>query len=232
MFWALRLWHMHDKSMTIQSIETTYAQKALERIMKFQAKDYSPLFQMKGFSRQLLENHFTLYEGYVTNTNKLLDTLSGMEKDGSNPQYGELKRRFGWEFNGMRLHEYYFNNLGGKAPLKKSPLQTAIETHFKSLEAWQKDFEATAAIRGSGWCILYFDSHSEQLFNTWINEHDQGHLSGCSPILVLDAFEHAYMIDYGLDRKEYIETFMRNARWDVAAERFELARQMVAASVI
>ncbi|MBE0711333.1 MAG: superoxide dismutase, partial [Candidatus Aminicenantes bacterium] len=87
--------------------------------MNYTAKDYSKLIGMSGFSETLLKNHFTLYQGYVTNTSKVLDILGLMAADGrtATPEYAELKRRLGWEFNGMRLHEYYFENLGGKAAL-------------------------------------------------------------------------------------------------------------------
>ena len=87
--------------------------------MAYTAREYARLIGMAGFSETLLKNHFTLYQGYVTNTNKLFDILEQMLKEGkaANPEYAELKRRLGWEFNGMRLHEYYFENLGGTASL-------------------------------------------------------------------------------------------------------------------
>ncbi|MGC8595221.1 MAG: superoxide dismutase [Candidatus Kryptoniota bacterium] len=191
--------------------------------MAYTAKDYSKLFGMEGFSRQLLENHFALYQGYVTNTNKLADILSQMHKDGKTgtPEYAELKRRFGWEFNGMRLHEYYFDNLGGKEPLNNnSALYQALEKQFGSYQNWENDFKATGAMRGIGWTILYRDNTNGALYNQWINEHDMGHLAGCSPILVLDVFEHAFMIDYGLKRADYINAFMKNINWKEAADRF------------
>ena len=100
----------------------SFAQARKEEKMSYTAKDYSKLLGMEGFSETLLKNHFTLYQGYVTNTNKLMDTLGQMLKEGKtgNPEYAELKRRFGWEFNGMRLHEYYFENLGGKGGIDKA----------------------------------------------------------------------------------------------------------------
>src|SRR4030067_2572054 len=122
--------------------------------MPHTAKNYSKLIGMEGFSEILLKNHFTLYQGYVTNTNKVLDTLDQMLKDGKTgiPEFAELKRRLGWEFNGMRLHEYYFENLGGKAPLDKNRrLAKKIAEGFGSYEAWEKDFKATGAMRGIGW---------------------------------------------------------------------------------
>jgi Fe-Mn family superoxide dismutase len=191
--------------------------------MAYIAKDYSKLIGIEGFSKQLLENHFALYQGYVANTNKLADILSQMHKEGKTgtPEYAELKRRFGWEFNGMRLHEYYFDNLGGKDPLdKNSALYQALERQFGSYQNWENDFKATGTMRGIGWTILYRDNTNGVLYNQWINEHDMGHLAGCSPILVLDVFEHAFMIDYGLKRADYINAFMRNINWKEAADRF------------
>ena len=190
--------------------------------MAYTAKDYKSLIGTKGFSDTLLNNHFTLYQGYVTNTNKVLDTLAAMLKDGKvgTPEYAELKRRLGWEFNGMRLHELYFENLGGKAPLNKSgKLGKKLAEEFGSYENWENDFRGTGTMRGIGWTILYQDNLTGKLINQWINEHDTGHPAGCTPILVLDVFEHAFMIDYGLKRADYIEAFFNNINWGVAEAR-------------
>jgi Fe-Mn family superoxide dismutase len=177
---------------------------------------------MDGFGETLLNNHFTLYQGYVTNTNKLFDSLGAMLKEGTmaTPEYAELKRRLGFEFNGMRLHEYYFENLGGKGVVDKSgKLGKKLAEAFGSYEDWEKDFRATAAMRGIGWTILYQDNVTGWLINQWINEHETGHLAGCTPILVVDVFEHAFMIDYGLKRADYIEAFFKNINWDVVQAR-------------
>jgi Fe-Mn family superoxide dismutase len=192
--------------------------------MAYEAKDYSKLIGIEGFSETLLKNHFTLYQGYVTNTNKLMDTLASMLKEGKvgTPEYAELKRRMGWEFNGMRLHEYYFDNLGGKAALDKSgKLAKKLAENFGSHEDWEKDFRGTGAMRGIGWVILYQDNVSGKLFNQWINEHDVGHPAGCVPILVMDVFEHAFITDYGLKRADYIEAFFKNINWAVAESRLK-----------
>ncbi|TET74020.1 MAG: superoxide dismutase [Dehalococcoidia bacterium] len=192
--------------------------------MAYTAKDYSSLIGMKDFSETLLNNHFTLYQGYVTNTNKLLDTLAAMLKDdkAGTPEYAELKRRMGFEFNGMRLHEYYFENLGGKGALDKSgKLGKKLAEEFGSYEDWEKDFRATAAMRGIGWTILYQDNLTGRLINQWINEHETGHPAGCAPILVLDVFEHAFMIDYGLKRADYIAAFFNNINWSAAEARLK-----------
>ncbi len=192
--------------------------------MTYQAKDYSNLIGMEGFSETLLKNHFTLYQGYVTNTNKLSDLLAAMLKEGKagTPEYSELKRRFGFEFNGMRLHEYYFENLGGKTPLgKTSALAKKLADAYGSYDAWEQDFRATGAIRGIGWVVLYQDNVTGWLFNQWINEHEVGHLAGCRPILIMDVFEHAFITDYGLKRADYIAAFFKNINWNVVAGRLK-----------
>jgi len=190
--------------------------------MAYEPKDYSSLIGIKGFSEALLKNHFTLYQGYVTNTNKvmgLLDEMLKADKTGT-PEYAELKRRLGWEFNGMRLHEYYFDNIGGDGNLDTAgKLAHEISEDFGSYASWEKDFKAIGAMRGIGWTVLYQDSVTRRLFNLWINEHDVGHPAGCAPILVMDVFEHAFMLDYGLKRADYIEAFFNNIAWKEAEKR-------------
>lgn len=189
--------------------------------MPYTARDFSKLIGMKGFSETLLRNHFTLYQGYVTNTNRLIDLLGQMLKDAKTgtPEYAELKRRFGWEFNGMRLHELYFDNLGGSGIKKSGRLAKMIEKEFGSLDAWEKDFKSTGTMRGIGWVALYHDPVGDRLFNVWINEHDVSHLSGCRPILIMDVFEHAYMTDYQLKRADYIEAFFANINGETLEAR-------------
>ena len=192
--------------------------------MAYMAKDYNSLIGMEGFSETLLKNHFTLYQGYVTNTNKLLDMLAAMLKEGKvgTPEYAELKRRMGFEFNGMRLHEYYFGNLGGKGTLNKSgKLGKKLAEDFGSYENWEKDFKGTGTMRGIGWTILYQDNETGKLMNQWINEHEVGHPAGCIPILVMDVFEHAFITDYGLKRADYIEAFFKNINWGVVEGRLK-----------
>jgi len=190
--------------------------------MAYKAKEYARLIGMAGFSEALLNNHFTLYQGYVTNSNKLLDSLEQLlkEEKTATPEFAELKRRLGWEFNGMRLHEYYFDNLGGTAPLDVGgSLGKKLAESFGSVAAWEKDFRATGAMRGIGWTVLYQDTADGRLINFWINEHDAGHPAGCSPLLVMDVFEHAFILDYGLKRADYIEAFFKNIAWKVVEGR-------------
>jgi len=191
--------------------------------MAYEAKDFGHLLGTKGFSDQLLKNHFTLYQGYVTNTNKLADALAAMAREGKagTPEYAELKRRFGWEFNGMRLHELYFGNMAkeGKRLGQGSRLAKRIGEEFGSLEGWEKDFRGVGAMRGIGWVILYHDREGDRLFNAWINEHDVGHLAGATPLLVMDVFEHAYMTDYGIKRADYINAFFEAIDWGAVERR-------------
>jgi len=197
--------------------------------MSYQPKNYDHLLGINGLSEQLLKNHFTLYQGYVANFNKLNDILVAMERDGKfgTPEYAELNRRFGWEFNGMRLHEYYFENLA-KEPRgidQNSELHKKIVSEFGSYEMWEKDFRAMMAMRGIGWVILYHDALADRLFNVWINEHDAGHFAGAKPILVMDIFEHAYMLDYGIKRADYIEAIMKAIDWEICNGRFVAVAQ-------
>ncbi len=191
----------------------------------YEAKNFEQLFGTAGLSDNLLKNHFTLYQGYVANTNKLADALAAMTKDGKagTPEYNEIKRRFGWEFNGMRLHELYFDNLekGGTKLDMDSDFFKALAASFGSYENWEKDFKAVGSMRGIGWVVLYMDTVTERLFNVWVNEHDVGHLAGCATLLVMDVFEHAFMPDYGLKRADYIETFFKAINWPLVLERFD-----------
>ena len=190
--------------------------------MTYTAKDFSFLLGMKGFSDTLLKNHFTLYQGYVTNTNKVLDLLAALLKDGKQgtPEFAELKRRLGWEFNGMRLHELYFSNLGGDGDWGKSPeLTKRVVAQFGSVEACANDFMAVAAMRGIGWAVCYEDPETGLIINQWINEHDVGHPAGCNPLLILDVFEHAYMTDYGIKRADYLTAFFNNLKCEVVEQR-------------
>lgn len=190
----------------------------------YEAKNFDHLLGTPGFSDQLLKNHFTLYQGYVMNTNKLnsiLDELLKSDKTAT-PEYAELTRRFGWEFNGMRLHEYYFGNMTKESSAldANSPLAQKITSEFGSLENWEKDFKAVATMRGIGWAILAYDETGDRLFNVWINEHDVGHLAGAKPILVMDVFEHAYMLDYGVKRADYVAAFWNVIDWKEVEGRF------------
>lgn len=197
----------------------------------YEPKNFDHLLGTPGFSDALLKNHFVLYQGYVTNTNKLVEELKTAVP--GTPQYNEMKRRFGWEWNGMRLHELYFGNMAkGGHELPDGELSKVFNYLWGSFDGWKKDFAAVGAMRGVGWVILCQDKARTnadgtqtdaekipRLFNTWINEHDVGHLAGATPLLVLDVFEHAFMLDYGLKRADYIEAFFKAIDWKVVEGR-------------
>ncbi len=189
----------------------------------YTAQNFEHLLGTEGFSDALLKNHFTLYEGYVKNTNTFLERLEALAKeDKATPgEYAELKRRLGWEWNGMRLHELYFGNMenGGIELGKGEMIEQKIIASFGSMAAWEKEFRATGAMRGIGWAILTYDHVADKLMNVWVNEHDVGHLAGTTPLLIMDVFEHAFMLDYGIKRADYIEAFMKAVDWSVVNER-------------
>jgi superoxide dismutase, Fe-Mn family len=180
---------------------------------------------LKGISDRTLEMHFSLYEGYVKNTNTLTERLleitrnkKASEKD---PAYTELTRRLGFEYGGMVLHEYYFENLApnGKGALG-SEFKDAFEKSFGSFENWRADFAAVGGMRGVGWAILYQDPVAQQLSNHWITLHHVGVPSGFKPILVMDVWEHAYLLDYKpSERNNYVDAFFSNINWDVVQRR-------------
>lgn len=189
----------------------------------YTAKKFDHLLGTPGFSDALLTNHFTLYEGYVKNTNTAVEKLEALAKEGKRnvPEYAELKRRFGWEWDGMRMHELYFGNMknGGSALDVGSAFAKKVIAQWGSVEEWTKGFKATGAMRGIGWVVLVHDKESDTLFNAWVNEHDVGHLAGTTPLLVMDVFEHAFMLDYGIKRADYIEAFLKAIDWGVVAGR-------------
>ena len=141
-------------------------------------------------------------------------------KEGT-PEFAELKRRLGWEFNGMRLHELYFGNLGGDGDVARAPNLLKKKAGAVRLGGnLRQRFQGhRGSMRGIGWVVMYQDIESGLLLNQWINEHDGGHPAGCNPILVLDVFEHAFITDYGLKRADYIEAFFKNVKWDVVEKR-------------
>lgn len=174
------------------------------------------LIGLEEFSNDLLNNHFKLYAGYVKRTNEAIEKLKIL----SGVEYAEVKRRFGWEFNGMRLHELYFDAMvkGGKTFDAKSDLGKTLIKQFGSFDAWKEDFLNTGKMPGIGWVVLVYDG--KNFFNLWINEHDVGHLAGAKSLLVMDVFEHAFMIDYGLNKADYINAYFKAIDWSVVSERF------------
>jgi Fe-Mn family superoxide dismutase len=180
---------------------------------------------LKGISDGQLEAHFELYAGYVKNTNQLNAQLADLVHEGKagTPAYSELTRRLGFEYNGMRLHELYFENLtaSGSAPREGSGVHAEVTRHFRSFEAWRRDFVDVGSMRGVGWAILYQDPDTGRVSNHWITLHEHGHPAGFRPLLVMDVWEHAFMVDYkATERSRYIDAFFANVCWESVQRRF------------
>lgn len=189
----------------------------------FPVKPYAPqkwnLSRLNGISDATLELHFGLYEGYVKNVNLLNDRLAEIraasKPSGDNPGYAELVRRLGFEYNGMRLHEYYFDNMtNDPRAVGSGKLYNALGEAYDGFDAWKSDFAAVAGMRGAGWAIAYYDTRNGRISNHWISDHENGHLAGFVPIVVLDVWEHAFIKDYKpSERGKYVEAFFTNLDW-------------------
>ena len=198
--------------------------------MAYEAKAHLKPSGLTGISENQISQHWKLYEGYVTNTNTLRTELGTLRKEGQTgtPIYADRRRRFGFEYNGMVLHEFYFGNLKAGAPMlgEKSPLLKALVEQFGSLDLWKEDFLKAGASRSIGWAILYLDPATGALNNHFVQLHEEGNVAGFVPILVMDVWEHAYMVDYGaLGRPDYMKAFAENVNWDVVAHRFTEASE-------
>ena len=192
-------------------------------------KPYAPktwdLSGLDGISDATLETHFKLYEGYVKNTNLLNERLAELRKneksEGENPAFAELVRRLGFEYNGMRLHEYYFDNMTKRpSALSGGKLYEALGEAYGGFEDWKRDFMAVGGMRGIGWAIAYCDTTNGAITNHWIDDHEDGHVAGFVPIVVLDVWEHAFIKDYKpAEKDKYIEAFFRNIDWKACEAR-------------
>ena len=177
-----------------------------------------------------------LYEGYVKAANQLTTQIGAMLSDGridqeEMPAYSELTRRLGFEYNGMVLHEYYFENLtkgGAKKPGQGSAFMKAAEDSFGTYDRWKLDFSSVGKMRGVGWAICYVNPHSGRLSNHWISLHENGNIAGFIPALVMDVWEHAYLLDYKpSERASYIEAFFSNIDWESVEKRLQVCEPAV-----
>lgn len=200
---------------------------------QYKAREFN-LSGLNGISDRTLEMHFKLYEGYVTETNKLSEKIAEFLKDGKvdqeeMPLYSELKRRLGFEFNGMILHEYYFENLkngGGGDPVRTSSFYEAAAASFGSYDTWKADFIGTGKMRGVGWAMCYEQPETGRLSNHWISLHQTGEIAGFNPVLVMDVWEHAFLLDYKpAERPKYIEAFFSNIDWNAAEKRLKYTKR-------
>ena len=198
----------------------------------YKARNFN-LSGLNGISDQTLEMHFKLYEGYVKETNNLSERISTFIQDGNvdqdeMPAYSELTRRLGFEYNGMVLHEYYFDNLqtgGGTGDAATtSNFLKAAEATFGSYDIWKADFVGIGKMRGVGWAICYENPANGRLSNHWITLHETGNVAGFNPILVMDVWEHAFLLDYKpAERPKYIEAFFSNINWTTVDSRVSSA---------
>lgn len=193
--------------------------------MTYEAKTRLKPAGLAGISEEQIAQHWRLYEGYVTQVNALRKELETPAKDGkgATPAYADRRRRLGFEYNGMVLHEYYFGNLKAKVsePGATGALKKALTDQFGTFDAFKDDFVNTGASRSIGWAILYLDPATGILNNHFVQLHEEGNIAGFVPILVMDVWEHAYMVDYGAGgRAQYIKAFFSNVNWPVVEKRF------------
>jgi Fe-Mn family superoxide dismutase len=192
---------------------------------QFQEKKFN-IGQLAGISEKTIEEHLKLYAGYVKNANLVIEKISELSQDLEKNSYlvGELFRRFSFEYNGIRNHEIYFDSLSdGATPLNEnSQLAKKLIETFGSVEIFLASFKNLALTRGIGWAMLWLDKQENRLLMSWVDEQHLGQLSGCSPILALDMWEHSYVADYQPSgKKKYIEDFFANLNWQKIEQNFE-----------
>ncbi len=196
--------------------------------MEFTEKKFN-LPELKGISSKTIEEHLKLYAGYVKNSNLALQKIDDFIKNGKTDTYsGEVpKRRFAFEYDGMRNHEVYFDSLsdGAQAISPESELYKSISYLWGSFDTWLAGFKAIALTRGVGWAMLYLDTKDKRLLNAYVEDHQLGQLVGCVPILALDMWEHAFVADYQPSgKKQYVEDFFANLNWKKIEENFDNAK--------
>jgi len=191
---------------------------------KFEEKKFN-IPALKGISAKTIEEHLKLYSGYVTNANLVMEKIAALGSDPANAYaVSEIRRRFSFEFNGMRNHEVYFSSFeGGPKPLPaNSFLKRTIEAEGGTFDGWLAYFKSVALTRGIGWANLYFDRASKRLLTSWVDEQHLGQLQDCALILGLDMWEHSFVADYQPSgKKNYVEDFFANLNWEVIENNFK-----------
>ena len=184
-------------------------------------KQFTPktftLLNLKGISAKTIEEHLKLYAGYVKNSNLIIEKIAELKQDPDKNAYmlGEVNRRFGFEYNGMRNHEVYFDSLeGGPTTLSNGNLMKLIIETWGSYDAWLAEFKVIALTRDIGWAMLYHDRKENRLLNAWVDEQHLGQLQDCTLVLALDMWEHSFVADYQPSgKKNYVEDFFVNLNW-------------------
>lgn len=194
--------------------------------MAHKAKEFKLEGKLEGISDSQLQQHRdTLYAGYVNKLNEIEEKLPGVDRSKANATYSdlrELKKEEIFATNGVYLHEYYFGNLGGKGSVPTGKIKELLTRDFGSVEKWQEDFKA-CGIAGRGWVVLAYNLEDEKLHNYLMDVHDVGGVWNCLALLILDVYEHAYMIDYGVKRAAYLDVYFKNIDWSVVNKRLERA---------
>jgi len=190
--------------------------------MKYEPVSFN-IPELAGISKETIDGHLGLYQGYVKHVNLIREKIAAYSADPDNNGYAisEMQRRLGFEFGGMRNHEYYFSQLeGGASVLPEGNLKEKIEFQWGSFDAWLERFKQIAMTRGVGWAMLYHDPHTDQLVQTWVDEQHLGQLADLDIVLALDMWEHSYMMDYPSNEKNlYVDAFFTNLNWEVVASR-------------
>lgn len=186
--------------------------------------------EIEGISKKTIEEHLKLYAGYVKNTNAILEKIEEYRKDAEKNSLAisELQRRFSFEFDGMRNHEYYFEQLEGgrKSGNMEGAMYKQVEKDFGSVEKWLEEFKSLCLTRGIGWAILYYDKKTDRLLNAWIDEQHLGHLNGLDFIYGIDMWEHSYLMDYTpAEKKKYIESYLNATNQEICEKRFGEAKK-------
>jgi superoxide dismutase, Fe-Mn family len=181
--------------------------------------------QLDGISEKSVEEHLGLYAGYVKNFNAMSALLTEYAQDSTKHAHAlsELIRRRSFEFDGMRLHELYFEQLehSGAALSLESAFAVALAQEYGSVESFVQMFRAIALMRGPGWALLYWDPLAKQFLTGFSGEQHQGHFATLPIILALDVWEHAFLLDYGAQGKgSYVDAFFKNLNWGVIEQRF------------
>lgn len=211
----------------IEAYEVVKGPEKMKTEFVYSAKENLKPVNLSGISVKQIDEHWKLYVGYVDQVNKLNKELRDNANAGkvASLAYADRRRRYGFEYNGMVLHEYYFENLKNGVALKDGALKKALIEQWGNFEKWQEDFVSAGKSRGIGWAILYLDSATGRLTNHFVMHHENGNIAGFTPILVMDVWEHAYMVDHGAtERGDYIKAFLANIDWNVVENRYEEAR--------
>lgn len=197
---------------------------------KFETQTFD-IPELTGISKTNIEEHLKLYAGYVKNANLILEKIpeyNGYASEDTFAPYvvSELYRRFSFEYNGMRNHEYYFRAFeGGPKEISDGDLKSAIAKEYGSFDAWFAGFKKMALTRGVGWAMLYYDQATDSLLSSWVDEQHLGQLQGCTPVLALDMWEHSFVADYQPSGKgKYVEDFFANLNWEVIEKNYSNAK--------